>query len=254
MALLRASATLACLAFCLAGVASLDAIAQVPSSLDDLRDRYPPSSIDSVTKADAAMAATATAKGQVDKDYRAQAKACLSKVLVNACLDGVRTVQRKRLADVNAIELEANRFKRKDKADRLDADRAKHEAERAAKAPADEAERARNRATYEGKQADAARAVESEARRADTARARKPVVKLAPPANASAEQREKNVASYEAHQQEAKDHQVELARRLAEKTADRKRRAEAKAAKDAKLNATAAAASPAPSSTAGPKP
>jgi colicin import membrane protein len=221
----------------------IDAGAQSPSTPDSLRDQFPPSSIDSVKKADAALAATGGAKEKIDKDYKTAARACISTVLVNNCIDRARETRRKLMADVDAIELEANRFKRRERNDRIEADRTKREADRAAKAPSDAEQREQKRKDYDAKQAEAARSA-GERARSSASRKAKPAPKAPAPGSAAAEaaRREKNVVDYANKQQVAKEHQAEIERRMTQKAADRKRREEAKAAKDAKAAAASAAA------------
>jgi colicin import membrane protein len=222
---------------------SLDALAQAPPTPDALRDQFPPSSIDSVKKADAALAATGGAKVKIDKDYKTAARACISTVLVNDCIDRAREARRKLMADVDAIELEANRFKRRERNDRIEADRTKREADRAGKAPSDAEQRERNRKDYDAKQAEAARSAEDRARSGANRKA-KPAPKAPAPGSAEADaaRREKNTIDYANKQKVAKEHQAEIERRMTQKAADRKRREEAKTAKDAKSAAAAAAA------------
>ena len=223
----------ACAFVVLAGVLSVANAARPAPELGSLRARFPSSTIDSVERADAALAATAGAKGQVEKDYKADAQGCAKTFLVNDCMDGARELQRKRLDEITSVELEANRFKRKDRADRTEADRARRESERTANQKTDDAQRARNRENFDGKQAQAKR---DDAAKARTTQARKPTSKRAapPPPSDDAALRAKNAASYASKVDEAKVHKAEIARRVAANTADRKRRAEEKAAKDAK--------------------
>ena len=234
-----------------------------PNPVDSLRDRFPSSSIDSVQKADGALRETTAAKPRVENAFKASARACLTKVLVNSCLDDARTKRRNRMNDIDAIEIEANRYKRADRAQRLDAQRAARDAEREAKAPADEAARKENRKAYESRQSDAARAAAERARPTDRAKpssnARPP--KVAPPSDAvvHAAQRAKNAADYAKKRKDADVHQAEIQHRLVEKAADDQRRADAKAVKDAKDARTAAAAAKAASNSGfpslpGPKP
>ncbi len=228
---------------------SLAVQAQSTPEPGSLRERYPVSSIDSAERADAALSETNGAKGHVELEYRNQARDCMKTFTVNACLDGARALQRKRLAEIGSVELEANRFKRRDKADQLEADRRKREADRAANAPADSELRARNRKTFEAHQAQAAHdAVERQRTEARTAasppKPHRPAVKVPPPTDAAANaaMREKNAAQHTAKVAEAKAHQGEIDRRVIAKTAERKRHAEEKAAKDAKIAAAAEAA------------
>ncbi len=240
---------LAVLVLILGFIQASGARAQTAPEPGSLRERYPVSSIDSPERADAALAETNGAKGHVELEYRNQARDCIGTFAVNACLDAARALQRKRLAEVEGVELEANRFKRRDKADRLDADRKKRDGDRAANAATDADLRARNRKAFEERQAEAARAVTERQRKeartaAEAKQPRRPAVKAPPPARtpADAAMREKNVVQHAAKLAEAKAHREEIDRRVVAKTAERKRHAEDKAAKDAKTAAAAAAA------------
>ena len=143
----------------LASVTTPALAASTAAEVDLLRQQFPVGSIDSVPRADAALGATAGAKARVEKDYKATARDCMKTILVNDCLDRARLLQQKRLADIDAVELEANRYKRRDHADKLDADRSQREAERQARAPADADQREKNRKTFDDKQGQAARDV-----------------------------------------------------------------------------------------------
>ena len=250
----------------LATLLSAAAHAATPSSVDTLRQAFPAASIDTVPKADAALTATSGAKAQIDKEYKAAAQACLATVLVNDCIDRLRDQRRKRVADIDAIELEANRFKRRERSERIETDRAKREAERTAKAPADQKQREQNRQSFEERQAEAAKNAADRARSGKTrteaaTKGGKPPAKTPPPAGGeiTAEQRTKNAAEYRKKVADAATHQQEIKRRITEKDAERKRRAEARSVKDAKAAAAADAAaraagqSPLPS-LSGPKP
>ncbi len=219
-----------------------------PAAIDALHDRFAAGSIDSVDRADAAVAATAGAKTTVEKDYKDTARGCLKTVLVNQCIDRARDVRRRRLADIAAVELEADRFKRRDRSDRLESDRKQRDAERSAKAPIDDAQRARSREAYDKRQTQAAHdAVDRDAAaaRRSAAGPRKPPARKKPTeAEASADVREKNARAYEAKQREAVEHQAVIEHRLATKAADKQRRDAAKAAKEAKEAKPAPAAAP----------
>lgn len=214
------------------------------ADLDTFRDRYPPASIDSVAKADAALADVGKARPQVETDYRTTARACMAGFLVNSCLQDARDLRRKRISQLEAVEVEANRYKRRDHADRLEADRAKKEADRAANAQADSAVRAKKRADYDDRQKSAKRSADQAARDQAARKPKGPVVKPKPrtDAEADAAQRAKNASDQAKKVQEATEHQAEIARRVEEKTKERAQRAAAKAEKDAKDAAAAAAA------------
>ena len=221
-----------CAAALLIGLFSAAAAAQGPE-LGSLRAQFPPSSIDSVERADAALGATAGAKGRVENEYKSDARGCMKTFMVNDCLDQARTLQRKRLTEIESVELEANRYKRKDRADRTEADRARREAERTGNQKADADLRARNRTNFDSKKAQAQR---DDAAKTESAKNRKPTAKRTAPVvpATDAALRAKNAADHASKVGEAKTHQVEIKRRLAAKAAERKRRAEEKAVKDAK--------------------
>lgn len=208
-----------------------------------LHDRFPPGTIDSAEKADAALAATDGEKLSVEKEYQAAARECMKKFMVNDCLDAARTRRRDRLSDVDALRIEANRYKRRDKADRIEAERAKREADRAANAKADADLRARNREAYESRQRQAKREAADRARE-EAARAGRPPaahrpVKSPKPGSPEAEaaQRAKNAAAQAARIREAAAHREQLARRHAQREAERARRAQARAKKAAERDA-----------------
>ncbi len=235
--------------------ASLAALALSFSSFafaadDGLRDRFPASSIDSTPKADAALAATSGAKQRVEKEYKDTARECMRKFRVNDCLEEARTRKRDRLADIEAIQVKANRFKRRDKAERIEADRTQREKARAANTAADADLRAKNRRDYDERQAQARRE-RADRTRADTAKAGRtsaphtPMIRKAKPGNAEANaaQRAKNAAEQAAKVRDAAAHREQLARRHAEKEADRARRAQARKDAERKAAQTAAGAS-----------
>ena len=205
-----------------------------------LRELFPPSSFQSNERADAAIAATSGAKSRVEKQYRVEARDCAATFLVNACLDQARARQRLRLGEIDAVELEANRFKRRDKADRIEAERAKREADRTANAGADAEQRARNRQTYDDKQSQRAREMADQAHsaggRAGSTKPHRPAIRIAKPDDRASEsrQRAKNAADHAVKVAEAETHKMDIERRVAAKTADRKRRDDEKKARDAK--------------------
>lgn len=226
------------------------------AAVDNLRQQFPVGSIDSVARADAALSETAGAKARVVKDYMATARECMKAILVNDCLDRARLLQQKRLADIDAVELDANRFKHRDHADKLDADRAQREAERQAKAPADADQRAKNRRTFDDRQGQAARDI-ADRRKSDERRAKSPPKKPQAPGTpeVSAAQRAKNATDYANKVKEVNEHESAIQRNLAGKAGDRRRRAEAKAVKDAAAAHGAPAPAVAPSAASpAPKP
>ncbi|MGI9026785.1 MAG: hypothetical protein ACR2GP_14630 [Burkholderiaceae bacterium] len=204
-----------------------------------LRDRFPASSINSAAKADAALAATSGAKQRVEKEYKDAARECVKKFRVNDCLDEARTLRHDRLADIEAIQVEANRFKRRDKADRIEADSAQRERDRAANAAADADLRAKNRRDYDDRQEQAKREAADRARSGRTSATHSPLVGKPKPGSpeANATQRARNAAEQATKVKEAAVHREQLTRRHAEKEADRARRVQQQARKDAEKKA-----------------
>lgn len=224
--------------------------ASTVAEVDVLRTQFPAGSIDSVAQADAALGATAGAKARVAKDYKAATRECVKTLLVNDCLDRARLLQQRRIADIDAVELEANRYKRRDHTDKLDADRAQRENERRVKAPADADQRAKNRKSFDDKQSQVARD-NADRRKADERRAQTPPHKprLSPPPAApevAAAQRAKNAVGYASKVKEVGEHENAIRRNLAAKAADRKRRADAKAARDGAATRPAVSGAPQP--------
>ena len=242
--ILRPSRAPSCWLALLVVTVALGAKAQEKPDAGSLREKYPVSSIDSAGRADAALAETNGAKAHIQLEYRNQARDCARTFAVNTCLEQARALQRKRLADIEGVELEANRFKRRDQADRIEAGRAKREAERAANAPADSDLRARNRRAFDERQSQVARETAArkgrEAGTADSPKGpRKSAIKAPPPADSAANMamREKIAIQHASKLKEAAAHQDEIDRRVAVKTAERKRHADERAAKDAKAAA-----------------
>ena len=250
MILYRLSGAIAIALLCFAG----RAVAQTSTS-ERLGNRFPAGSIDSIAKADAALAAAGAAKARVESDYKAAASVCLGTFLVNDCVEEARHARRTRLAGIEAVEVEANRYKRREHGDRLAAERAKLEAERKANAPSDARAREQNRAAFEKKQEDAkkdAKRAETKSTRGAATRAegsgdRSSVIapkRKAPGSDGS--QRAKNAAEQTEKVREAVEHRDKLAKRRARKEADRARRAKEQAEKSGAplLTAPASTATP----------
>lgn len=218
---------------------------------DNFRERFPPSSIDSNEKADAALVATSGAKQRAESDYKAAARECLKKFTTNDCIEQARTLRHDRLSEIDAVQVEANRFRRRDKADRIEAERARREADRSANAQADTDLHARNSKKFDDRSEQAKREA-SERARADASRAGRPaaphraLVKVPKPGSreANAEQRAKNATGQAAKIRDAAVHRDQLARRHAQKETERARRAKQKEKKETESLATQKSAVP----------
>ena len=120
-----------------------------------LHDRFAPGSIDSIDRANAALAAAAQERAKSDADYAAGQKACYQKFFANACIDQLNTRHRAEEAEIGGVELEARRYQRAAHDAQVQADRSKKEQNSVQNAPSDAALREQNRAAFEKKQADA---------------------------------------------------------------------------------------------------
>lgn len=223
-------------------LAALALLAPLQANADDeLRQRFPASSIDSTAKADDALAAAQGARTRVETEYREASRECMTRFLVNPCLADVRDLQRRRLAGIDAVETEANRFKRRDRAARLAEERKRRETERATTAEAEAPGRAKSREAFEARRLEAASPAGEQPTAPST---RKRAVAPATGSGPTAAERAKNAADRAARISEAAEHREQVARRRAENEADRARRAAEKAAKSAAKAEKARAAAP----------
>jgi hypothetical protein len=74
----------------------------------------------SVAEADRKLAEAARARAQAEAAYAATEHVCYTKFFVNSCLDEAREKRRAAVAGLRAIEVEAERFKRKADVDERD--------------------------------------------------------------------------------------------------------------------------------------
>jgi hypothetical protein len=89
----------------------------------------------SVEQADARLAQVQKDREAVEAEYSASEQLCYDKFFVNACLDKAREQRRMRLAELRAVEVEANYFKRRSAVEARDReleDRAQKDAAEAA--------------------------------------------------------------------------------------------------------------------------
>ncbi|HWW69915.1 MAG TPA: hypothetical protein VN089_08245, partial [Duganella sp.] len=76
----------------------------------------------SVAEADATLARVAKERETVNAEYAASEAVCYDKFFVNNCLDKAKEKRRVELANLRALEVEAEHFKRADSVARRDAD------------------------------------------------------------------------------------------------------------------------------------
>jgi hypothetical protein len=192
----------------------------------------------SVEQADAKLEQVARDRAAVNDEFAASERVCYAKFFVNNCLDKAKEKRRVALAELRAIEVEAQHFKRADSVAKRDADLA----ERARKDAEDEAKRAAH-VPKEPKVVDdkppappsgrkvAQREAEHEAK----------LKREAAQQAADAGKRAANVEAFERKKLESQRRQAEVAKKKAEnaakaaaKEASEKKKAEAEAAAAAK--------------------
>ena len=241
----RLPCSIALLLLCMAGQATGEDAGQTDAASGSFRARFPSGSFDSTAKADAALAAVGSARLRAEGDYKSAARACLGKFFVNDCVDAARTARRVRMSEIEAVEIEANRAKRQERGARVEAERARREAERKTAAPSDARTRAQNREEFDKKQANEKQNVADRARTAAARSAspprRVPAIKKPPrqDGNAEAVQRRKNAVQQADKVRQAAEHRAQIEKRRAQKEADRARRTREKAQKSGNASAPA---------------
>jgi colicin import membrane protein len=81
-----------------------------------LTERYPPGSIETTEKAEAALGDVATTRADVDRLYSNQRIACFDRFFATVCTNDVREKRRAAFTKIRKVEVEANAFLRKEKA------------------------------------------------------------------------------------------------------------------------------------------
>ena len=192
----------------------------------------------SVAEADATLARVATEREAVNAEYAAGEAVCYNKFFVNNCLDKAKEKRRVELANLRALEVEAEHFKRAASVARRDADlaeRARKDDEELARRealppkPVKDVDNAPPPAPPKGR-----RIAEREADHA--ARMKREAAATA----ANADKRAASAARYEQKKIDAERRQADVAKRVAE--TERKRAAKVEAEKKKAAAAAAAAA------------
>jgi colicin import membrane protein len=128
-------------------VASLKPVAE-PAT--ELTTRYPLESLTTVETANKAVADAATARAEVEARDLEQRRACYQKFFVNHCLDIAREQRRLAMKAIRPIDIAANAFLRRERADERDRALVIHEAG----LPAEAAQKAQDRKEKELSNAD----------------------------------------------------------------------------------------------------
>lgn len=91
-------------------------LAYAGDASQQLAERYPPGSIETTEKAEAALDDVATTRADVDRLYSNQRIACFDRFFATVCTNEVREKRRAAFTAIRKIEVEANAFLRKEKA------------------------------------------------------------------------------------------------------------------------------------------
>jgi hypothetical protein len=170
----------------------------------------------SVAEADRKLAEATARRAAVEAEFASSESVCYTKFFVNSCLDKAREKRRSELAVLRAIEIEAELFKRKDKADARD--RALAEALKEDEAEASErAANPRPERTEEPAPPPKPMAARVNREAANAAKLKR----IAEKEQADAAKRAANAARFEAKRLESERRQAERAKRQAEREAEK---------------------------------
>ena len=215
-------------------IIALAASGALAESLAGVAQRYPAGSILNVEDAERALADAAIQREAVEQRYVAEQSNCYTKFFATNCMDEARERRRKTLAEIRAVEIQANEFKRKARA----AERDRETAQRIAESEAKQAEREKQlqeqqqmRSPEEDgtdKKPDPTEPAASQSSGASmstrTIRHEAKLRRIQAQEAASAGKRAENVAAYERKQREAEEHLREIEDRKAEKERERSKK------------------------------
>ncbi|RJG25379.1 hypothetical protein [Massilia cavernae] len=171
----------------------------------------------SVAEADSKLETAATRRAAIEAEYAASEQVCYTKFFVNNCLDRAKEKRRSELAVVRAVEIEAEHFKRKEKADERDRQLAAAEKEDQAR----QAELAARPPRPEPIEETAPPPPKATKVNRDAARAAK-VKRQAEKDAAAQAQRAENVRQFEEKRKESERRQAEREERRAKQAAESK--------------------------------
>ncbi|WP_211468390.1 hypothetical protein [Collimonas silvisoli] len=213
-----------------AGAQAADAqLKPVAEPAAELSARYPLETLNSVETANRALADVADAKAEVEARDLEQRRVCYEKFFVNHCLDAAKEQRRLAMKTIRPVDITANAFLRKERADERDRALEVH----AAQQPAEAAQKAQDQNAKELSNADkvkqgAAKEKEVAANtRKHLGEADKRVAehdareqKARQDAAAKASQRAANAAAFEKKAQESAERQRQVAANKAAKAKD----------------------------------
>lgn len=180
----------------------------------NVRHVAPPSR--SLAEADRKLAAATAQRAAIEAEFAASEQVCYNKFFVNSCIEKAREKRREALSVVRSVEIEAELFQRRDKANARD--RALAEALKEDEAEA--VQRAANpRPPREEEPAPPPKPIAAKVNR-EAANAAK-LKGIAEKEKAEAGKRAENVAAFEKKRQESERRQAERAKRQAEREAEK---------------------------------
>ena len=86
------------------------------TTAESLSARYPEGSIDSVATADRALAEVSAERPTIRRQLAKDERACYERFFTNLCLNRVEERERSALEQLRRVEIEANAFKRRERA------------------------------------------------------------------------------------------------------------------------------------------
>jgi len=206
--------------------------AYAESSGTGLAMHYPAGSISTNDNAEQALAEAALERNAVEQRYALEQEDCYSHFFATACMEDAKERRRKALAEVRAVEVEANEFKRKARVVERDRALAERLADSDAKRAENEKRMQNAGSTSSQKQevnvlSTAAAQASSHSSMYASPRVVRQAVKMQriqAEESANAAKRTENVAAYEKKQREAQERQKAVENRKAEKERERLRK------------------------------
>ncbi|TFW08973.1 hypothetical protein E4K72_07200 [Oxalobacteraceae bacterium OM1] len=186
--------------------------------------RYPAGSINSIERADAALADVEQVRAAVQASYASEEQGCFGKFFASTCVDDAKERRRIALNRIRTIEQEANLFKRKQRVAERDETLKEHEAAAAAKA-ATQTDMASRNDVVAAEAADEQDAASAPAKQGQPRRHATKARQAEPDPAEEGRRRAENVAAYQRKVHEAEARQREIEARKQEKSREREAKA-----------------------------
>lgn len=194
--------------------------------------RYPAGSISTNDNADQALADAALERTAVEQRYASEQRECYSRFFATACMEDAKERRRKALAEVRAVEVEANEFKRKARLTERDRALAERLAGSDAKRIENEKRMRETESNSSQKQEDSVPSTTAAQTSSHSSmntsqrvvRQEAKMRRIRAEESAKAAKRAENVTAYEKKQREAREHQKAVEKRKADKERERLRK------------------------------